>query len=85
MIEFFLIAATALGLCALVALLRLALGPTLPDRVVAVDTINTLVVSSMVALGVYFQHFIYVDVAIVYALLSFVSTLLFAKYLEAGA
>ena len=63
------------------ALIRLYLGPTAGDRAVAVDTVNTLVVAIMILLGVYFQEVIYIDVAIVFALLSFVSTLFIAKYL----
>jgi multicomponent Na+:H+ antiporter subunit F len=60
---------------------RLYRGPTPADRVVAVDTVNTLTVAIMVLLGVAFQQIIFVDVAIVYAVLSFVSTLYIAKYL----
>jgi len=60
---------------------RLILGPTPADRVVAVDTVNTLTVASMVILGLIYQEVIFIDVAIVYALLSFVSTLYIAKYI----
>lgn len=60
---------------------RLILGPTSADRVVAVDTVNTLTVASMVVLGLIYQEVIFIDVAIVYALLSFVSTLYIAKYI----
>jgi len=65
----------------LLAMIRLLKGPTAADRVVALDTINTMVVASMILLGVAFQQVIFVDVAIVYALLSFVGTLYIAKYL----
>ena len=60
------------------------LGPTVPDRVVGLDTINTLVIAGMLLLGAAYQEIIYIDVAIVYALLSFVTTILIAKYLEGG-
>jgi multicomponent Na+:H+ antiporter subunit F len=63
------------------AVIRLVLGPTAPDRVIALDTVNTLVIASMVILGVVFREVIFVDVAIVYGLLSFVSTLYIAKYI----
>lgn len=65
----------------LLALVRLFKGPTTADRVVALDAINTLVVASMILLSVVFRQVILVDVAIVYALLSFVGTLYIAKYL----
>ncbi|OYT60483.1 cation:proton antiporter [Euryarchaeota archaeon ex4484_178] len=66
------------------SILRLILGPTAPDRVVALDTVNTLVVALMIILAVAYNQIIYVDIAIVYALLSFVTTLYIAKYLEGG-
>jgi multicomponent Na+:H+ antiporter subunit F len=68
------------GLMAL-ATVRLVLGPTAPDRVIALDTVNTLVIASMILFGVVFREIIFVDVAIVYGLLSFVSTLYIAKYI----
>jgi len=61
--------------------IRLYRGPTPADRAVAVDTVNTLTVAIMVLLGVVYQQIIFIDVAIVYAVLSFVSTLYIAKYL----
>ena len=74
---------TIMCLVALMALatVRLVLGPTAPDRVIAVDAVNTLVIASMILFGVVFQEIIFVDVSIVYGLLSFVSTLYVAKYI----
>ena len=65
----------------LLAMVRLVKGPTSADRVVALDAINTLVVAAMIVLGVVFRQIIFIDVAIIYALLSFVGTLYIAKYL----
>jgi len=69
-----------LGALILLALIRLLKGPTVPDRVVALDAVNTLVVASMILLAVVHKQAIFVDVAIVYALLSFVGLLFIAKY-----
>lgn len=80
----YLVVVVALGLCTVFALLRVFLGPTAPDRVVGVDTINTIVIVGMIAFGTAFNNIIYIDVAIVYAFLSFISTLFIAKYLEGG-
>lgn len=80
----FLLVVIALVLCIVLALIRVFRGPTAPDRAVGVDTINTMVIVGMVAYGAAFQEVIYIDVAIVYALLSFISTLFIAKYLEGG-
>ncbi|MCK4581416.1 MAG: cation:proton antiporter [Dehalococcoidia bacterium] len=76
--------AVFLGVCILICLVRLILGPRAPSRIVGLDTINTLVVVSMVVLGAAFEQVIFLDVAIVYALLSFVTTLYIAKYIEKG-
>ncbi|MFH1424145.1 MAG: cation:proton antiporter [archaeon] len=78
----FLISAIVIGILILVCLIRAALGPTTPDRIVALDTINTLAVAALVLLGAGFRQVLYVDVAIVYAMLSFVTTLYISKYLE---
>ncbi|GAA5262298.1 cation:proton antiporter [Methanocalculus sp. MC3] len=79
--DIFFIAIAVLGLLILFSALRLAIGPTAPDRVVALDTINTLVVGAMILLAVYLGQTIFVDVAIVYALLSFLGTIAISKYI----
>lgn len=81
----FLIASIILGITILIAFTRILLGPKTPDRVVGLDTVNQMVIASMILLGVAFEEVIYVDVAIVYALLSFVGTLYIANYLEERA
>ena len=80
----YLIILGALILAVVMAIIRVIKGPTAPDRVVGLDTINTLVIVSMVVFGIATNSVIYIDVAIVYALLSFISTLFIAKYLEGG-
>ena len=82
--ELFSAAGTILGVLMFLPLLRILLGPTVPDRVVGLDTLNTLVVASMIVFGAAFQQVFFVDVAIVYTILSFVGTLYIAKYLEGG-
>lgn len=81
MMEYFLYAIIVLGVLILLSMIRLGIGPSIPDRVLAVDAINTMTVAAMILLAVYYKQLIMVDVAIVYALLSFVSTLYVAKYL----
>ncbi len=85
--EFFneyMIVLIALMICIVMAIIRVVKGPTAPDRIVGLDTINTVVIVGMVVFGAAFNEIIYIDVAIVYALLSFISTLFIAKYLEGG-
>ena len=80
----YLVVFLALLLCSIMAMIRIIRGPTAPDRIVGLDTINTIVIVLMVVFGAAFNEVIYIDVAIVYALLSFISTLFIAKYLEGG-
>lgn len=69
---------------AFLCVLRVLFGPTVPDRVVGVDTLNTLIVAGMILLGAAYDRVIYIDIAIVYALLSYIGTLVIAKYLQGG-
>jgi multicomponent Na+:H+ antiporter subunit F len=55
------------------------IGPTNADRMIAFDVINVLVVILMIILSIGFQQPGFIDVAIVYALLSFVGTLYVAQ------
>jgi len=80
----FFIVLGALLISVIFAIIRVIKGPTAPDRVVGLDTINTIVIVGMVVFGYISNSVIYIDVAIVYALLSFISTLFIAKYLEGG-
>jgi multicomponent Na+:H+ antiporter subunit F len=81
MIDIWLFTVAVLVSLILLTMIRLFLGPTAPDRVIALDAINTLTVASMIILSVAYKQIIFIDVAIVYALLSFVGTLYIAKYL----
>ena len=80
----FFYAALMVMIGAFLSVLRVLLGPSVPDRVVGVDTLNTLVVAGMVLLGAAYDRTIYIDIAIVYALLSYIGTLAIARYLQGG-
>jgi multicomponent Na+:H+ antiporter subunit F len=71
-----------LAFAAALAFLRLLRGPTLPDRVVALDLIGVLVVCVVVAVAATTGQQAYLDVAIVIALVSFVGTVAYAGYVE---
>jgi multicomponent Na+:H+ antiporter subunit F len=74
-------AVIVLAVCIIISVARILMGPGAPTRLVAFDTTNTLVVASLVIVGMMFNHAIFIDVAIVYALLSFTMTLYVAKYI----
>jgi multicomponent Na+:H+ antiporter subunit F len=81
MIDVWILTVVCLVVLMALATVRLVLGPTAPDRAIAVDTVNTLTIAAMILFGVIYREIIFVDVAIVYGLLSFVSTLYIAKYI----
>ena len=77
--------ALALGaLGVLLAAARLFRGPTAADRAVALDVLTLIVTPAMVAFAVVSGRGIYLDVALVYALLSFLGVIALARYLDRG-
>jgi multicomponent Na+:H+ antiporter subunit F len=69
--------------CIIITLVRVFIGPGAPTRLVAFDTTNTLVVASLIIVAMMTGNRpFYIDVAIVYALLSYVMTLYVSKYIQ---
>ena len=85
MIEIVLYAAGALvALAFLLAMIRFAIGPRGVDRVVAFDVLTILSIGAIVIAALVAERSIYLDVALVYALLSFLGVIVAARYLEGG-
>ena len=77
---FFPLVAGLLGCCAM-CLYRIGRGPTAPDRMVAIDILGTVVVGFVAILTALTGKAYLLNVALVWALISFVGTLALAKYL----
>jgi multicomponent Na+:H+ antiporter subunit F len=78
------IAAVLIFFSIVFGVLRLIIGKTVVDRVVAIDML-TVVSISMIALYAHVSgRFLYLDVALVYGLLSFLAVLAIARFLERG-
>ena len=77
-------ALVTLGLSLLIAMARLVKGPTLPDRIVAMDLIGVLVVGLIVVLASTTDVRATLDAAVVIALVGFVGTVAYATYVERG-
>jgi multicomponent Na+:H+ antiporter subunit F len=69
-------------LAMLLAFIRLARGPSLPDRVVALDLITVQIAAMMAVDTIATGQSVFLDAAIVLALISFLGTVAFARYLE---
>ncbi|MDD3325667.1 MAG: K+/H+ antiporter subunit F [Zoogloea sp.] len=64
--------------------LRLAIGPTAQDRVLALDTLWMCTMLLALVLGIHHGSLIYFEAALLIALLGFVSTVALAKFLMRG-
>ena len=73
-----------LAVALLLAFVRLVKGPTLPDRIVAMDLFGVLVVGLIVVLAGSSGVRATLDAAIVIALVGFVGTVAYATYVERG-
>ena len=78
----FLAALALLAGAAALTFVRLAKGPTLPDRVIAIDLIGVLLVCLLVVMAGVTAQQAFLDVAMVVALISFVGTVAYARYIE---
>jgi len=66
------------------AFVRLILGPTIADRAVALDGMTIIAISLIVFIAYFTNRIIYLDVALVYGLISFVGIVAIARYMERG-
>ena len=69
-------------LCCFMCLYRIGRGPTAPDRTVALDILGIVVVGFCALMAVITGRDFYMNIAITWALLSFIGTIALAKYLE---
>ncbi len=77
--------ATVIAMVAvLVAATRFVLGPSVADRTVALDVLTIISTSLIVFIALYTNRVIYLDVALVYGILSFIGVIAVARYLEGG-
>jgi multicomponent Na+:H+ antiporter subunit F len=76
--------AAVIGVGVILCLIRMFRGPTASDRAVAADTACTVTTALLVLLAFVFGRRIYLDVALVYAVLTFVGLVAVARYLERG-
>jgi len=70
------------GLALFLAFARLIRGPSLPDRVVALDLIGVIAVGIIAAYDILTEQPVLLDAATVVALVAFLGTVAFARYVE---
>lgn len=72
--------AVSLALC----FLRLAIGPALPDRILALDTLYINTIAFLVIHGIRIDNVVYFEAALLIAMFGFVATVALSKYLLRG-
>ena len=78
------VALIAVGAAMLLNLYRLALGPDVLDRVLALDTLVINAIGLVVLAGILLDTTMYFEAALLFAMVGFLSTVAFCKYLLRG-
>lgn len=73
------------SLAALLNVYRLIMGPDAPDRVLALDTLYINAIALIILLGITLGSRMYLESALLIAVMGFVSTVAMAKYLKRGS
>ncbi len=76
------IALILIGISFILIVIRFLLGPSILDRVVAFDVLTISSIGLIVLVAHFLNRAIYIDVSIVYAILSFIGVIIIAKYME---
>lgn len=85
MIQWMLYAGLVLfGLAILITVYRIVAGPTLPDRIIALDMIGVQIVSAVAIISVIRNTNVFLEVILIIAILAFISTIAFSKSIERG-
>jgi multicomponent K+:H+ antiporter subunit F len=78
------IAFTLVSVALALSLLRLIIGPDLPDRILALDTLYINSIALLILLGLYLGSALYFEAALLIAVMGFVGTVALSKYLLRG-
>ena len=78
------IAFSAVAVSQVLAMVRLVIGPNTGDRILALDTMVVNVIGMIVLLGIYQGTALYFEVSLIIAMLGFVSTVAYARFVLRG-
>lgn len=84
MISIFLVTGLLTAVATALSLYRAVAGPGVFNRTAAINVIGTKTIILLVVLGYYCERPYFFDIALLYAMINFIGTLVFAKYLERG-
>lgn len=73
------------GIAIVITFIRIIIGPTFPDRVIAMDVVGVNLISAIAIVSILYKTRAFFDVILVLGILAFISTISFSKFLERGA
>lgn len=72
------------GISIAITFVRVIIGPSFPDRVIAMDVIGVNLISAIAILALIYDTFTFFDVILVLGILAFISTIAYSRFLERG-
>lgn len=78
------ISLTLFGVAIAITFVRILLGPSFSDRVIAMDVIGVNLISAIAIVSIIFKTKAFLDVMLILGILAFISTVAFSKFLERG-
>ena len=72
------------GVALLLSFIRLVIGPDVPDRILALDTLYLNSIALLILLGIYLDSALYFEAALLIAVMGYMETLAPSKYLLRG-
>lgn len=73
------------GVAIVITFIRIILGPSFSDRVIAMDVIGVNLLSAIAIMSILFETKAFLEVILVLGILAFISTIAFSKFIERGA
>lgn len=73
------------GIATIITFIRIIIGPSFPDRVIAMDVVGVHFISAIAIVAILFKTRSFFDVILVLGILAFISTISFSKFIERGA
>ena len=80
-----LIALTLFMIAIAILLYRVILGPSMPDRAIALDTIGVNLISAIAIVSILLKTKAFLEAILILGILAFIGTIAFSKYIERGA
>lgn len=75
---------TLFGVAIFITFIRIVIGPTFSDRVIAMDVIGVNLISAIAIISILYETKAFLEVILILGILAFISTIAFSKFIERG-